>query len=206
MTTLEQPSEEVRTSTRFEDIVFWISATVVVAFLSFTVIDLGNITLSLRSTKAELVTDQKNLVAINQQIAEAQKDLGDTPANIALARQTLAGLEDDVAQKRDELKLAEGDLTEKSAAVTAAEQQLASLNEQITNAKGNADKILAELNSEIEKRKDEQRKSEEVLAAQRREFCTVVRTLLHSEAPIAARFRPAAEYCGFPLPTPPHPG
>jgi len=193
MTISELPPTPASTTTTLEDIVFWIAVAVTIAFLSFTLIDFGEITLSLRSTKSELVTAQKNLGAVNQQIREAQKELDDTPATIEQARQTLAGLENDITKKRDELKQAETDL-----------------NQQIADAKKQAEQDTAELNSQIEVRKGELKRLEDSISARnreisefdakKREFCRAVRVALHAGPQIVNSVRPAAEYCGFPLP------
>jgi chromosome segregation ATPase len=218
------PSAEPTSSTAtLENIVFWIASLVALAFVALTIVKFGTVVETIRSTKQEAVTEQARLTSVTNQLADVQPRFEAAQAAISQSRATLSGFESDVAKKRDELKIVDAALTEKTAAVDAADKRLAELKEQIAQAEKAANapvdearRTLAELNSQIELRNNELRALKERFASlsqdaekftqRKREFCSVIRVALHAQISIVNRLRPAAEYCGLPVPASPELG
>jgi peptidoglycan hydrolase CwlO-like protein len=217
MTIILPSTEPTSSTTTLENIVFWIAALVAVAFIALAIVNFGTVVEIIKSTKQEAVTEQARLTSITSELANVQPRYEEAQAAISQSRATLSGLESEIAKKQDDLKAEDATLGEKTAAADAAEKHLAELNAQIGQAQhvldapiNEAQKKLDDLNSQIAKRNDELNAFNEKFAALRRdaeqftqrknEFCSVVRVALHAGIPIAMRFRPAAEYCGLPLP------
>jgi chromosome segregation ATPase len=233
MTVPVESTEPAALSTKLENIVFWVASLVAVAFITLTIVKFGTVVETIHATRQEadaeqarltsatnqLTNVQQNLAGLDNEIAKKQDDL----AKISRMEQTVDGLEADIAKKQDELRAAEAMLAEKTAAIAAEDKRLADLKDQIVRAQEAANaasdearRTLADLSSQIERRTSELnafgerlaalRREAEQFAQRNREFCSIVRVALHAEISIVNRLRPAAEYCGLPVPASPELG